>query len=125
MIITTRNKSATFNALCWITGAANFTDPDPNVTPPNANRIISPPGYILLTPATQAACAIAVATSATVRLWWYDDAHILWIPANAGQALTYTGSNTAVATVGGMVGSKWFAQFTANVGVTTAAFFFR
>jgi hypothetical protein len=126
MIVTTRNRAPTFTSQLWITGAANFTDSSPNsVAPDPATRVITTPAGIIVTPGTGVGLFLVDGTSASIRFWWYDDGHSIWIPAGNVQALTYAAVSAASATVGCMPGAKWFAQFTANTGVTKASFFIR
>lgn len=120
MIATTRNKAARFTAMLWIRGAANFTDADPNVTPPAANRTLRIPSGPFLSQ-TAVSTWLADGTSATIRNWFYDDGQAIWVPFLQGLALTYAGTNLISASYGAIPGAKVFVQVVANVGVTKIA----
>lgn len=143
MLRTTRKPAIVWKVTdygIWITGAANFTDGDPNTSPPAPGRIITPPSrmdrqcqvFTTVAPPNSLgsgmhqACHMADGTSATVRQWWYDDTIGKWLAhLNAGTAMTFAGNN--VSFFGGIVlpGMKCFAQIVANVGCTKFAHFFR
>jgi len=138
MILTTQNTGPLFRAQCVITGAANFTDATPNVTPPAAARIITTPAYMLafnesvavnLAARTSPALAafLVDGTSASVRPWWYDDAVGTWFPGGDVVALTYASGAAAsqMMNVRHTPGCRYFCQVTANVGVTKIAFLIR
>jgi len=103
MEVTTHNTAGSFTAQ-WITngGAAIAVDDDPNVTPPAADRIVRMPAHMFACDLHDGAgaarpprvvCCTADGTSAAVRVWWYDDALLIWVPLAAGQTMTTAGAN--------------------------------
>ena len=135
MLAETKNAAPSFTAQCWIQngGAALALDNSPNVTPPAANRIISTPDYIFNMPFPDAAGGVPMATTvqafladgttATLRLWMYDDGQATWIPMANQSARTYATFNGHGIPCRTVPGAKFFCQVIANNGVTKIAFF--
>jgi hypothetical protein len=136
VLVTTQNQSSTF-AASWITngGSAIGLDPNPNVTPPTADRIIRMPAYMFACDIPAAAGSLGVSpriavyladgTSADVRYWFYDDALAIWTPLQVTLSMTTAAVNVGALTILTMIGAKYFPQITANVGVTKIAVFIR
>jgi hypothetical protein len=121
MIITTRNKAASYSADAWITGAPIPTDSPPtNLASVPVGRRITIRSGIVMTPGTQISAFAADGSSTCVgRFWWYDLSNNLWVANGAGLTLTTGGTNVGNVIHGTMPGSLWFFQVTANAGGTT------
>lgn len=113
-----------------IGGAALATDPDPNVTPPAANRIIklsAKRGGLLMMGGSSGLFlrvmqvgGLNVGTNISCVAWLWDDTQAKWI--QHGTLTNITGTND-VANLGGvawgcMPGARIFVQITANAGST-------
>ena len=136
MRVSTRNRKPTgltYTSDIWIKngGAVLGTDPDPNVTSPAANRILTMPkrqigvvtGFNRLP--SLPFITLGDGVSVSCRFWFKDDDEALWIPIGAAFALPYTSANTGSNAAGYWAGRKWFIQLTAVNGVTKMAFHFR
>ena len=116
----------------WIKGSPIAIDPDPNVTPPAANRILDPPKRLL--PLSVAAlrgsllaASLADGVTADIRFWFKDETEAggIWIPVITA-TLTYAAVNyVAINSFGCTPSRKTFLQITANNGGTKIAFFWR
>jgi hypothetical protein len=123
-----------------IGGGALPTDPDPNVTPPAASRIVrSTPrlgslacnsalsGTAGVGPLFRCLLSVAVATSITIQFWFFDDTQSKWIPVGAAITNTPTGASSNIAFVPNLsppipIGSQCFSQIVANTGVEALGF---
>jgi hypothetical protein len=117
--------AAPFAFAVWvgtIGGSALSTDPDPNVTPPSAGRILT------WTPKRKASmtigqavlrilCGVVAASTATFQIWIFDNVKNLWVQLSGVVVITPTGAatNTNFGTnLGNRMGMKVFVQLTAN-----------
>lgn len=133
MIVTTKNKRATYSAVGWIRngGAAIAVDADPNTVGGGgagslallqaAGRVYSAPAGIFIHGQTFINALAQDGTSAVGRFWWYDDVEALWIPSGNVATMTTAAANSLLAVIGAMPGSKWYVQITSNTGVTKIA----
>jgi hypothetical protein len=133
------SADATFAGLIWVGvpgGAALSTDPDPNVTPPIANRIMTWSairGGLMTMGAGPANGAltqvIAVGgTQATVQMWFYDDTQAKWVKHGGIQTVVSAAGNVGTGSQSfshNIMGAKIFFQITANTGVEALGFSFR
>lgn len=120
-----------------IGGGALPTDPNPNTTPPAANRIFRcanrSRALFANTTSTSTGCGARVATSVaggssmTVQLWFYDDTQARWVEYDFPRTFTPNGVNPNINlalwnNVGAhFIGAKFFVQITANTGVEVLA----
>lgn len=132
MIFTTWKSPPTYSAQCWIYngGAALAVDPDPNVTPPAADRIIQlHPRYLRAMVGQQfpqVTVWLANGTTCSVRVWFYEDSLGRWIGTLTPTVLDYSAiSRLNSAGTPFAAGLRAFAQVTANVGTTRIAMSFR
>jgi hypothetical protein len=112
-----------------IGGSALPTDPDPNVTPPNPNRIFrwtSRRNTLMCMgagPPNGAVSQVVVVggTNIDVQLWFYDDTQAKWVKAGGHQILTSAtsnvGSGLGFVVMQNFAGAKTFFQVIANNGV--------
>jgi hypothetical protein len=131
-------RPGTYSAPIWITGAAGFTDSDPNSVAPAAGRILTipitthrnrwDPWFILLSGGATAVGTghaavtfLADGTSASIRYWWKDDTLGTWFPVGLIGNLNYATNNGFNFSGIILPGAKIFAQITANSGVTKFA----
>lgn len=113
-----------------IGGAALGTDPDPNVTPPSAGRVLiwSPKkraSMVLAQGVLRILCGVVAASSATFQIWVYDLTKALWVPLSGVVVITPTGAVTNTnfgTTLGNRFGMKIFVQLTANTLVQAFAY---
>lgn len=100
------------------TGVAFGTDPDPNVTPPAANRVKTMQ-RIFSGSNTMRAFPID-GTTISLAPWFYDDVAARWVQYTAAAACATSSFGTSITapTSGGFAGAKLFMQVTANTGVT-------
>jgi hypothetical protein len=132
--------SPAFGLAIWvgsIGGAALPTDPDPNVTPPSAGRIVRVQakrgGAFVLGRTNQTALVnvtivfgVVAASSITVQLWFFDATQAKWVPMGIPATRTPTGAATnlfgAVTETWFPVGAQFFPQITANVNTQAMAY---
>jgi hypothetical protein len=130
-----RDAAPTFALAVWagtIGGAVLAVDPDPNVTPPVAGRIVrysAARGAVITSSNARMlyVCGVVAASSITLRPWYYSDALGRWVPHGApvtvtpnGAALNYQVGN-AINRCGG---AKFFVQITANTLVQAVGYDF-
>jgi hypothetical protein len=123
------SSDATFAMAVWVgtvgTGTVS-TDPDPNVTPPAANRIlrITPKrdGVHCFGGTDLRMLSAGDGTSIVLQPWFYDDTQARWIRYSVAVTLTTATSNTGFSLIGAMLGAKFFVQCTANTGVSAFAY---
>lgn len=134
----THDTDASFSFPIWvgtIGGSALPTDPDPNVTPPSAGRIlrISPKrgatvGMGALNQAALTNCfvifGVVAGSSITVQFWYYDDTQARWVPVNVPLTRTpVSGSSNIIQGINVPIGGcKMFVQITANTNVQAMAY---
>ena len=106
-----------------IGGAALGLDPNPNVTPPAAGRILTmipKDSALQLMGSARLAilCAPVAASSITVQPWFFDDSRAVWVQFGPPITITPTGAASNLATVAmSGFGSKVFVQVIANTNV--------
>lgn len=132
--------SPAFGLAVWvgtIGGAALPTDPDPNVTPPSAGRIVrvqAKRGQVFALGRTNQGALINVFTvfgvvassSITVQYWFFDATQAKWITIGAPQTRTPTGSASnligAVTETWFPLGAQFYVQITANTNTQAMAY---
>jgi hypothetical protein len=118
-----------FDNIVWVGtpgGAALGTDPNPNTTPPAANRILKltpRPGALGGFQGVIHCCPVPIAAaSITFQGWFFDDTQALWIPSAIPITLTPTPGaaglgNLQQFNVGAQMGVRFFIQIQANTNV--------
>jgi hypothetical protein len=118
-----------FRMPVWVTGNPLGTDPDPNVTPPAATRIIiydaNAIGAIATTPSLATIRTFAIGgTSIAYNAYRYDSFNGLWRSAPLGaRTITLATSNTDTLsnTQHSLTpGARFFLRITAVTGTVTA-----
>lgn len=120
MLISTRNRAASYSTALVLTGSPIASDAAPtnlaSVDP--SRRITYPRGFLLSS--TAAMCAFALdGTSIVVRNWFYDIGIDLWIPNGTTGTLVSATANSLIQVVGYMPGALFFTQVVSNAGGTT------
>jgi hypothetical protein len=135
MKIESSHLEGTFTATCWRTGAAGFTDSDPNSVAPTDAQILTTPSYVFaysslptsfVANGVLMSCFVADGSTASTRFWWFDDVQLIWIPVlNSVSSMTYATTNATNVAVRSVPGCRFFCQVTANSGVTKIAVLLR
>lgn len=121
---------ASFDAIVWVGsvgGAALGADPNPNTTPPAANRILQltpRPGALSVQGmgVIQTVPVPIAGASITLQGWFFDNTQNAWIQFSLPITLTPTPGAAGIGNLqqsnpGGQFGLKYFVQITANTTV--------
>lgn len=127
MICSPDASAVLFRVPVWVTGNPIGTDPDPNVTPPAANRIITMDANAILSCMNSSGFIrvyVVGGTSVSYASWRFDPFSNLWRVGGLGvRTITLASSNIATISNTQDVqtpGCKFFLRVTAMVGAVTA-----